>query len=78
MDWSNDNCPVCNDAAIEALPRMGDFAEIICDNCGRYRITVTAMETIRHKDPDLRHSLLQQAKAAAAENREIPMITSDM
>jgi hypothetical protein len=78
MDWSNDNCPVCNGAAREALPRMDDTAEIICDDCGRYRITGTATETIRHKEPGHRASILERAKAIAAEDGGMPLITSSM
>lgn len=55
MDWSTDNCPICNAAVKEALPRMGDFAEFICDACGRFRIPGTALETARHEDnPEIR------------------------
>lgn len=50
MDWSNDTCPVCRRDAREALPRIGDFAEIICDDCGRYRISGSSLEAMRHED----------------------------
>jgi hypothetical protein len=78
MSWAKYNCPVCNEVAKEALPRMGDFVEIVCEaNCGRYRITGTAMGTIRYQEPKVRRSLLESAKAvASADNREVPIITS--
>lgn len=77
MNWTNDNCPICELPAEEALPRMGDFAEFICDDCGRYRITGTALETIRTKDITNRRALLERAKAiAAAEGKHIPEINS--
>lgn len=62
MDWSNDNCPVCRGPAREALPRMGDYAEIICDDCGRYRISGSSLESMRHEDDaDVRRSALQHS-----------------
>lgn len=76
MNWTNDNCPVCDKPAKEALPRMGDFAEIICDDCGRYRITGTALETIRASNVPNRQAILDRAKAIAAEGNEMPTINS--
>ncbi len=55
---------------------MGDNAEFICDDCGRYRITGTALETIRSLDVPDRKALLERAKAIAAETGEMPKITS--
>lgn len=77
MNWTNDNCPVSNEPAQEALPRMGDFAEIICPSCGRFRISGTALEMIRNRDPDGRERALAEAKRRAPEG-EIPLITSYM
>ena len=78
MDWSNDNCPVCRGSAREALPRMGDFAEIICDSCGRYRISGTAIEVMRHDDDDARRTrILEQAKLDANDGA-IPFVQSYM
>ncbi|WP_146097152.1 hypothetical protein [Brucella oryzae] len=69
MDWSNDSCPVCRQDAREALPRMGDFAEIICDDCGRYRISGSSLEVMRHEDDaDIRKSALQHAITDAGGN----------
>lgn len=78
MRWGNYSCPVCNEVAKEALPRLGDFVEIVCEtHCGRYRITGTAMGTIRYQEPKVRRALLESAKAvASADNREVPIITS--
>lgn len=78
MNWSNDKCPVCNNTAREALPRMGDFAEFICDDCGRYRVSGTVLEIFRHKDKATRQSSLEVAKRRVEAGDKIPMITSDM
>jgi hypothetical protein len=74
MDWSNDNCPVSNEHVREALPRNADFAEFICETCGRFRITGSAMAEIRHKDRPEREALLAKAKARAEKDGSIPMI----
>lgn len=77
MDWSNDTCPVCNNGGREALPRMGDFAEFICDGCGRYRVTGTALEIIRHEEPQTRRAALDKAIERSSRDRSIPKITYD-
>lgn len=77
MDGSDDKCPICKGVAKEALPRIGDFAEFICDVCGRFRITGTALETARHEDnPEIRIAALDRAHARAAAVKSIPQITS--
>lgn len=68
MDWSNDDCPVCRQGAREAVPRMGDFAEIICQECGRFRISRSSLEVMRHEDnPETRKEALLAAKKNAGE-----------
>lgn len=62
MDWSNENCPICRGPAREALPRIGDFAEIICDACGRFRISGSSMAVMQHEDdPKKRRAVLERA-----------------
>ncbi len=74
MDWSNDTCPVCRQQGREALPRIGDFAEFICDDCGRYRISGSSMELMRHEDDyEARRAALDQA-ISTADGRAIPFI----
>jgi len=77
MDWSNDSCPICNGQAKEALPRMGDLAEILCSECGRYRVSGTALEVIRHEDRQTRDAALAAAKARAVTDKNIPKIVYD-
>lgn len=74
MDWSNDNCPVCNGQAKEALPRMGDFAEIICKDCGRYRISGSALEVIRYEPADTRSRALMRAAKRGERDGVMPKI----
>ncbi|GEC42306.1 hypothetical protein EME01_63780 [Sinorhizobium meliloti] len=69
--------PRLNEPAQEALPRLGDFAEITCPTCGRFRITRTALEMIRGRDLDGRQFALTQAKRKALEGK-IPVIDSYM
>ncbi|MGZ2475508.1 hypothetical protein ACVI1N_003799 [Sinorhizobium medicae] len=66
-----------NKPAQEALPRLGDFVEITCPTCGRFRITGTALEMIRGRDLDGRQFALTQAKRKAPEGK-IPVIDSYM
>jgi hypothetical protein len=73
MDWSNDDCPVSNEPAREALPRIGDFAEMICPTCGRFRISRSSLETIRHYEADDRLAFLEKAKREA-QGGAIPFI----
>lgn len=73
MNWSNDRCPVCRHDAREALPRMGDFAEIFCSDCGHYRISGSSLEVMRHEDDaGIRKTALQHAIKDAGGN--IPFI----
>lgn len=75
MDWSNDNCPVCRQQAREALPRMGDFAEIICEDCGRYRISGSSLKAMRHEDdPAVRMAALGEAKRVGRAAGAMPFI----
>ncbi|MGR8923850.1 hypothetical protein ACU8MB_08885 [Rhizobium leguminosarum] len=56
---------------------MGDFAEFICDDCGRFRITGTALEAARlEQDQAVRRAALEKAKQQAAKDKSIPKITS--
>ncbi|RWG20150.1 MAG: hypothetical protein EOQ55_12600 [Mesorhizobium sp.] len=73
LDWSNDSCPVSNEPAKEALPRMGDFAEFICDTCGRFRISLSSLKEIRLHDAPSRQGFLESAKRAAPKG-SIPFI----
>ncbi|WP_457812052.1 hypothetical protein [Sinorhizobium meliloti] len=77
MKSTNGDCPVSNEPAQEALPRLGDFVEITCPTCGRFRITRTALEMIRGRDLDGRQFALTQAKRKALEGK-IPVIDSYM
>lgn len=76
MDWRNDSCPVCRQDAQEALPRDAAFVEVICNECGRYRIANADFQAMRREDNGaLRTGKLQAAKDAAQPGA-IPFIKS--
>lgn len=78
MNWSNDNCPVSDEPAQETVPRMGDNVEFVCPSCGRFRVTGSAMEVIRHSSPEDRSRALRRAaKRAERAGAEMPKITYD-
>lgn len=74
MDWSNDNCPVCRNSAREALPRLGDFAEIICDNCGRFRISGSSQQAMLFEDNAQTRRNALEAATRTADDGAIPFI----
>lgn len=74
MNWSVDKCPVTQETAQEALPRMGDYSEHICPTCGRFRISGSSREAIRHYRLNERVAFLDEAKRRAAKG-EIPFIS---
>ncbi|WP_017993928.1 hypothetical protein [Rhizobium leguminosarum] len=79
MTWTNNNtCPVCEGTTKEALPKMGDTTEVICDTCGRYRITDSAKEEFRHKEQDERYAILERAKGIAATKGGMTAITTGL
>jgi len=79
MNWTlNNKCPVCDESTKEALPKLGDTTEVICDTCGRYRITDSAKEEFRHKEQDERHAILERAKGIAATKGGMTTITTGL
>lgn len=77
MNWTNDNCPVSDEPAQEMVPRMGDNVEFVCPTCGRFRVTGTAMELIRHSPLHDRSRALRRALKRAERDGGMPKITSD-
>ena len=73
MNWSADRCPISDEAAEEALPRVGDFVEIICQSCGRFRVSGSAMEALRHLEKQHKLEILNEAKRVTRAG-EIPYI----
>lgn len=73
MNWTLDRCPISDEAAQEALPRVGDFVEIICQSCGRFRISGSALETARHLDKKHKLEILNEAKRVTRDGK-IPYI----
>lgn len=66
MNWINETCPICRNQAKEALPRMGDFLELACDECGRFRVSRSSQEELMHVDDrSIRDAALAKAKKNA-------------
>jgi Zn ribbon nucleic-acid-binding protein len=75
MNWTPDyTCPICELQATQQLPRMGDFDEVNCPHCGRYRINDTAKEMAKSRTPEERQRALENAQSAAI--GKIPVIGS--
>jgi hypothetical protein len=67
MSWQDKQvCPVCEAPCKEALPTMGDYREMICEECGRYRITRTAEVTFKELGVAERKEKLSAAKTASS------------
>lgn len=74
MSWTYGNkCPVTDEECQEALPRQGDYRELICPTCGRFRISGTSFETIKKYSPDEKVAFLHKAMADAQDGT-IPYI----
>ncbi len=67
-------CPISNEPLLEVLPKIGDFAEFICPSCGRFRISRTALKTIKKKSREEREILLNKARSNAQGGDGIPSI----
>ncbi len=59
------SCPVCDGSAWEEMPHDSDAEVISCASCGQFRISGSALETMKHVDADTRRGKLEDAKRAA-------------
>jgi hypothetical protein len=76
MTWQNDTrCLISGDKAQEALPREGDFHEIISQSHGRYRVSHSAVLGLAALDQDSRVRALARARAVTKQG-DIPLITT--
>lgn len=76
MGWQFEGkCAVTGERVEEALPRMGDFVELISPSLGRYRITGSAAEKFDELTPEQRMSAFNRAKESA-EPGMMPQITT--
>ena len=50
MAWVNDQCPITDEPAKRLTKTTGDFSEYICPSCKRFRISHTALETLRRQN----------------------------
>jgi hypothetical protein len=77
MISTNDRCPVSNEAVQQAPPRVGDFAEIICPTCGRFRVSQSSLHQLAQMPTELSLNALSKAKKRAEiEGHEVPHIMS--
>jgi hypothetical protein len=66
-------CPVCGRRS-EHEQTTGDFTEIDCPDCGRFRISGTALQIFRDfEDQDEKRAALEAAKRETAPG-ELPFI----
>lgn len=76
MTWQNEAvCLISGERAEEALPREGDFQEIISPTYGRYRVANSVIPELAELDQMERIRILSHARAAA-KGGDIPIITS--
>jgi predicted RNA-binding Zn-ribbon protein involved in translation (DUF1610 family) len=74
MEKTYYTCPISDEPVHEVLPRTGDFAEFDCPGCGRFRISRTALKTIKNKSRAEREALLNSARSNAQGGEGIPFI----
>ncbi|WP_152045489.1 hypothetical protein [Aureimonas psammosilenae] len=76
MSWQNEaKCLITGEPAQQALPRMGDYDEIISPSLGRYRVARSAIPQLQKLSQENRMRALDHARRAAVEGN-IPMITT--
>lgn len=67
------DCPICDANAHETLPRSSQYIEVTCLDCGHYRITETAAESITGRSVEERKGLLKQAEDEAT-GEALPLV----
>ncbi|MDR6759486.1 hypothetical protein J2Y48_004802 [Mycoplana sp. BE70] len=76
MIWSNATCPVTDEPAREMDPRIGDNVEFVCRTCGHFRVTGSALKTMRHFPVSARQRALSRATDRAARDGSMPTLTA--
>lgn len=74
MNWADHHCLICQSTSVEVAEPLGDFVEIVCDDCGRYRVSGSFKRDLQDLPLDRRRELLNIAETQA--NCGTPMITS--
>lgn len=75
MSWVADTCPVSDEAAERRNATAGAYEEFRCPFCHKFRITPSALETIRKYPVDRRMELLALAREVAGDD-EVPLIAN--
>ena len=50
MAWVDDLCPMTDEPAKRLTKTTGDFSEFICPSCKRFRISHSALETLKRQN----------------------------
>ena len=76
MAWVDDLCPMSDEAAKRLTKTTDDFNEYICPSCKRFRISHSALETLRLQNPtkDDRIEILMFATRLAGHDK-LPFIS---
>ena len=66
-----DKCPISGDP-VETLPTTGDYIELDCPTCGRFRISGSALEAMTELSRQEKEAFLSKAKSDAQGGDGIP------
>lgn len=73
MNGNREQCPISKEPA-EVLQSTVDYREFNCPSCGRFRISGSALITIRTKSRKEREALLSQARCDVQGGDGLPFI----
>lgn len=76
-NWSNATCPVTDEPAREMEQRLGDNVEFVCQSCGHFRVTGSALMAMRRFPISVRQRALSRATDRAARDGSMPTIRTD-
>lgn len=68
------NCPISEDPVHEVLLRHGGFVEFSCPRCGRFRISNSAIKSMKNLYRVEREALLNEARRNAQGGDGVPII----
>jgi len=75
MTRSSSNCPVCNRKAKRNTATGGDYAAIICDQCGHFQISGTLQHIFPSYPMSVRRLALDHAQLRSRYGA-VPLITT--
>lgn len=68
------NCPISEEPVHEVLPRDDDFVEFFCPTCGQFRISNSAIKSMKNLSRAEREALLNEARRNAQGGDGVPII----